>query len=238
MKKSTRSFYKKVITESVFILFGILVAFLIDKWWDNSQENKSERQRLRAVREELIEEQKRLAEYDVFYSDQSTLIRSILEEAERREPSYRRLDTLLLQLGPFEEYVPSLVAYDDAVQGGNLSRIEPIKLRHALAGYKLAMEHFVEFHVIIRNHFDTKMGPLWSEYINVRRHLDTNPAFLESMDGLPNVSFESRYDKLIKEYRFSNHLIERGIYLRNLKKSEETVKERMDTLLKLLEPYQ
>ncbi len=231
--KAIRAGHKNAIIEGVFVLSGILIAFLIDTSWSNWQESKAERQRLSVLKTELSEVQNDLLRLDEFYDEQDSLIKEILKFAGTHGKDYRRLDTLLVNLGPFFEYSPILIAYNDATQGGNLSRIQSIELRHALVEYKSSVDYFVKAHIIIRQHFESQMSPLWVQYVNVRNHVAVSGLYQD----YPDVPLQPRYEDLVNDLRFSNQLIERGIFVKHIRSYEKYLKESIKALLELLDDY-
>jgi hypothetical protein len=235
-KKSRYLLYKRAITEGVFILAGILVAFLIDASWDKWQEKDAESQRLEVLRDDLLEAQKAISKYVVYCDGQDSLIKRVLWEVGSARPSYESIDSLLFLIGGFAPYNPNLISYHDATQNGNISKIESIELRHALGTYKSSVELFMGTQVTIQTHFETQVSPLWNQYINVRKTVSTYPR-VDMILAYPDVPLPSRHPELIKDLRFSNQLIERGIYFFNLKARRIAVQKDIKSLLTAIEAY-
>ena len=202
-----QSQWPRFLMEGVVIVASILLAFAIEAWWDLHGESLAAESRLEAVRTELGEARNRYAGHLTQLDTQDSLAVLILREVSQYSGSAARLNTLLWRLGPPPEYSPPMSADGDATSAGSLSLITSEALRRALAEYRVLVEDDTHEQAIPREEFDTRMVPLWLEYVSTRDHFDVAKGFPSWVGFVPTVPFASDYPGLLQDRRFSSNVV-------------------------------
>ena len=219
------------LAEGLFVLLGILGAFGLQAWWEYRSDRLDEAARLRSVHAELLEARDGYQLHFDYLDRQDRLGAVILHEAEDYSGADSRMDSLLFRLGPFDEFVPPLAAYEDAVAGGGLSLIRSAEIRRALSRYGTAVRRDQEEQDRVRDYFAENISPLWAQFLNTRNQLATGGRLPE---GYPTVSVRSRYEELFRDQRFSNQIAARSIQTMRVRSRHEAVLEEIARLLDLL----
>lgn len=123
----------RVVAESVAIVFGILLAFSINAWWEDRQNRGEEYQLLDNLRAELRSNLSRI-ELELSYRDEVVeSILKIFEAADGKasiEP--QELDTLLGDITWWADADYARGVIEQITQGGKLSLVEGDELRQLL----------------------------------------------------------------------------------------------------------
>ena len=125
--------WKRLVAEVVAIVFGILLAFAIDAWWQDRADRQVEAQYLRALRDDLDASLSLLDEADASQQLQIEYLESLLRIDEiDPEPEDVRL---WLREGVFVigTYQPQLSSLRDLESSGQSQLIRDLALRSALA---------------------------------------------------------------------------------------------------------
>ena len=124
----------RVVSESVAIVFGILLAFSINAWWQDLQNRGEEHQLLESLRTEL---QSNLNRIEVELSYRDAVVESIaklIEAADGRasiEP--QELDALIGDMTWWADADYARGVIEQITQGGKLSLVEGDELRREIA---------------------------------------------------------------------------------------------------------
>ncbi len=232
--------WPRFVMEGVVIVASILLAFGIEAWWDLRGESLAAESRLEAVQTELGEARNGYAGHLTQLDTQDSLAVLILREVSQYSGSAARLDTLLWRLGPPPEYSPPMSAYGDATSTGSLSLITSDALRRALAEYRVLVEDDTREQAIARAGFDTRMVPLWLEYVSTRDHFDVAkgfPSWVGFVPDLPTVPFASDYPGLLQDRRFSSNVVGRTFLVSRVRIRHHRVLEAIDDVLDLIDAY-
>jgi hypothetical protein len=125
--------WKRLVAEVVAIVFGILLAFAIDAWWQDRADRQVEAQYLRALRDDLDASLSLLDAADASQQLQTEYLESLLRIDEiDPEPEDVRL---WLREGVFVigTYQPQLSSLRDLESSGQSQLIRDLALRSALA---------------------------------------------------------------------------------------------------------
>jgi hypothetical protein len=229
-----RSRSTRIASESLAIVFSILLAFWIDAWWDQRGANRDAGARLNAFAEELAQTETALNEHFRVLDTQVQLAATVLGEVSSYSGRASRMDSLLFQLGPFPEAPFPTAALEDMLAAGGLGLISSSDLRRLLSEYRALLEMDLDEQRRARDHFEQEMAPFWTGYVNDVDHLRAGPLPTELGIDFPRPPFESRYEQLLAEPRFSNQIVERVIMVWRVRGSHELILQTVDELSGLL----
>ena len=135
--------WARLAVESVAIVGSILVAFAIDAWWEERQEQRDERTYLTSLRQEFIRGLDNVAEEEKVHKEvldaNVALINQIQDESRASVESLHYMFSLLSR--PTDLRLPRAV-FDDLVSSGGTQLIRSDDLRIALALYGRTLVRF------------------------------------------------------------------------------------------------
>ncbi len=157
-----RSRLARIASESVAIVFSILLAFWIDAWWDQRGASRDAAARLNAFADELAQTETALVEHLRVLDAQVQLAATVLGEVSSFSGRSSRMDSLLFELGPFPETRFPTAALEDMLAAGGLGLISSSDLRRLLSEYRALLEMDQDEQRRARDHFEQEMAPFWT----------------------------------------------------------------------------
>lgn len=158
---------RRLIGEGLFIVIGVLSAFALDSWWDSKKSRREELSRLREMRLEFAASK---ASLDTLASNHRNRVKRI-----------ERLETLLvsadvrtsrdsvLELGQtlwtFENYMPTMPAYEELLATTGLQAVRNDKLRRALVEYESVLKLNTDWDQYVRSSSIASWEPLLGRFV-------------------------------------------------------------------------
>jgi hypothetical protein len=155
--------------EVLVIIFSILVAFAVDAWWDQRQEDREEVLVLRSVLDEARANQLRLDDRRLWQHEVLSAIDALLEVASAPTATATpdSIDHLLADASFWGSSAWETAAVDAVVAGGGLARVSDPMLRQALTGWQRQLELVTQNE---REDFDTFFG-VWMPFLREHANL-------------------------------------------------------------------
>lgn len=162
---STRGIWPKdwlrVLTQAMAIVASILVAFAIDAWWDERNDQRWQTEQLIALHDEFVANREELTwvvRMDNWIADS---IEAMLAELRTMEPgSQVQIPELQIRaLGAWRTSDIAMGALDALLASGRLGDIENADLRRALAEWPAEVEDVQEDEALARDFLPTVLVP-------------------------------------------------------------------------------
>lgn len=136
--------WKNTLRELATVVFGILIAFTLNSWAQNRNDNKVEEQYLQSLHNDLVEDSllltQRLAQIDsklAFIN--KTIPHFYREDIPGRDTIMRKV---FQSLSGFRPFVPHMATYETLKFSGDLKLIDNFELRKRVA------DHYNRYHVL------------------------------------------------------------------------------------------
>jgi hypothetical protein len=144
---------RRLLGEGLFIVIGVLAAFALDSWWDSKKSRREELSRLREMRLEFAVSKAALDTLALHHHDRVKRIErleTLLVSADANSP---RDSVLVLgqALWTFENYMPTMPAYEELLATTGLRAVRSDKLRRALVEYESVLKRNTDWDEYVRS---------------------------------------------------------------------------------------
>ena len=176
-----QSKYWNLAGQAVAIVVSILLAFLIQAWWVESQEERDVDELLEVFAAELAENMAEIEKEVSFRqakSDAAWAILRLVSNDEMKEVDSQELDELINDLGWWGVTDFATGALDSLIEGGKLSWIESIKLRTEVASWPDELQRVNRRELQDYDSYQTKLLPFLLDHTNL-------PQISDAGDGKP-----------------------------------------------------
>jgi hypothetical protein len=206
--------WRHPVLEGVAVLAGILIAFSIDAAWDERQDRVQAKAHLSAILDELDAAEEGFRAQLDYLNEENRLIAALLDHAEDYSGADASVDSLIFLLGPYVDYSPPMVAFDDLEGAGGLSLIDVPEVRRGIARYRGAVAADAAEQATFVDYWLREVMPYWDEVLNIRRFIDYS-SLVPDGDLMPQdlapVSLDPNYRTVLRDRRFLNQLSTRII---------------------------
>ena len=234
MTESISNRWAFVVAEGIAVTIGVLFAFAMQAWWEESKELEDQERLLIAVAEELEQANTHLDyRIDRLERHQKRLADGLNKLNNGEEKTADEMTEIMIQIGLFFTMDTPRTAIDDLVGSGSFRLVENPELRAKLNEYRQELRYTSEMHKFVREAED--------RFINYAlRHgnllaMADNYQWQYPEITLNVVEIEPELEKLLLSREMSNHLWNRisflGLYrqaLENQRKSAATLQEAIE----------
>jgi len=134
----------RILIEGVVIVVSILLAFGIDAWWEEQQDQAEEQRILSALLDEFIENNDILATTGEGHRREVRAMEDLLAAAESDElPATATLDTIFAKTLYVKHYNPRTGALSSTISSGRINLVRNSELRNRLAGWDAIISDLV-----------------------------------------------------------------------------------------------
>jgi len=134
----------RILIEGVVIVVSILLAFGIDAWWEEQQDQAEEQRILSALLDEFIENNDILATTGEGHRREVRAMEDLLAAAESDElPATATLDTIFAKTLYVKHYNPRTGALSSTISSGRINLVRNSELRNRLAGWDAVISDLV-----------------------------------------------------------------------------------------------
>jgi hypothetical protein len=191
--------------EGIAIVTSILLAFAIDAWWDDRQQDQSERVVLQTLLDDLQVKQELLVDMSRYCEAIIESVETLLRAASNTEQKLSE-DTIDQLIGD-TWWVSNHALWDSAplsqlVTGGNLSVISNPRLVQELAALQVAIER-VKYHYENDGEFHRNV---MTPFMIANANMAQITARMKHRPGQPEVTIEMRDVGFTERYRHSELL--------------------------------
>jgi hypothetical protein len=144
---------RRLLGEVLLIVIGVLAAFALESAWNNRRDRQEERHRLTEMRSEFATSKVVLDSLAARHRDRATKIErleTLLAAAYDGMPRDSVLD-LGQSLWEFNDYNPTMPAYEELLATSGLQAVHSDTLRRALFDYELALKRNTDWDEYIRS---------------------------------------------------------------------------------------
>jgi hypothetical protein len=221
--------WRGLFLEITVVVVGILIAFMLESWWDRRAGAEQERAFLRALRSDFAENVARLKAAAARQEGIESAGRQLLSLSRSHSPigtdTVRKLMGRVFNSGRFE---PVMGAYEAIVNSGGLAQISDDSLRAMLAAFTsyLRVSYVEQF----SNNLYFAFIREYADQIGLSAADDSTADSSGSADGV--------YMVLLRDRRFQSQVALRvyaerdvGRYYRSLQKQAETILTLLDQQL-------
>jgi hypothetical protein len=127
--------------EVVIVTIGILIAFVLDAWWDGRSMARQEQIHLRALASDFQQNVDALSKLVALEKSIASGSRELLLRARGGSESSKSLDTLISEVFSSARYEPTMGAYEALVNSAGLTLIQDAALRASLAQFAAAVNN-------------------------------------------------------------------------------------------------
>jgi hypothetical protein len=158
--------WKRISVEAAAIVGSILLAFVIDAWWDGVQERAEERKVLSAIRAEFVMNLEILAQTGEYHRRALTAMQTVVlasrSDSVDAEVSEGAIFVSWVVATP--HYNPATGALAAAIGSGQISLIRNIELRHRLAGWDAIISDLMIDEQTRRDFVNHELLPVLAEF--------------------------------------------------------------------------
>ena len=141
----------RLAVEATAIVGSILIAFAIDAWWQERQEDKAAREILVSLQEEFTFHRATLVRDKALWAGNEASVSRLLQLFKSGEiPKPAVMDTLLLDLTWMHTWDPGSGAHDALIASGSLELIENLGLRNNLSEWQSRVDEVRDNELIAR----------------------------------------------------------------------------------------
>ncbi|TFG65899.1 MAG: hypothetical protein E4H28_03190 [Gemmatimonadales bacterium] len=141
----------RLAVEVAAIVGSILIAFAIDAWWQERQEDKAEREILVSLQDEFTFHRATLARDKEFWAGNEASVSRLMQLFRSGEiPGPMVMDTLFLGLTWMHTWDPGSGASDALIASGSLELIENIGLRNNLSKWQSRVDEVRDNELVAR----------------------------------------------------------------------------------------
>ena len=147
---------KTLLAEGVLIVVSILVAFAIDAWWSDRQEQVEERLILESLRSEFLSNAQEIPAFIAIHEVSATYTRELIFLMKNAQPG----ESVLFSVAKLAHVInhrstdPQRGALDAMLQSGGLARINNPDIRERLAGWPRLVVDATENEELLRRQWN------------------------------------------------------------------------------------
>jgi hypothetical protein len=222
----------RVLVEGAVVVISILLAFGIDATWDNRSAANAEQALLTSLRDEFAQN-RTIIEGSIQFHEVDASVAAFLLRA-RPDVGRDSLATAVAMSTYFRTTDPHVGAISSAIAGGGLERVNNEELRALVASWPGDFNDVGENEALEWSLVHEQQLRLIGEYVDVASlaaFTDTWPSPIED----PDAPSEGALRRLVSDARFRTVLFQRLINDRLMLGEFETLLERVNEVLSLLD---
>ena len=221
--------FRNAVVEAISVLFGVLAAFAINAWWENSRDRRVAETNLVAfwaevehVRDAISTHRESIA--DARASDLSFLRDVVMQPI--GSASREDVDSMIWNTGPVPKLPLPQAALDDLTSTGALLSIESGDLRRAIGTYAAVLSAYNALQDESAEHWRDGMGPYYLRHASLG---DMMPASYE-LAGLARGTFPTDLGAFVANREFANMLMARVLWYDSMLLGTDRFLARIDSL--------
>ncbi len=171
---STGIRWRRLLAESLAVIFSILLAFSIDAWWDSRQEVRRQRELMAGLLADFRSSRPGLEERLVLARRMAAGTAGFLDLSGAYEvPTAIAVpDSLVLAVLGGPTYEPATNTLDAAVASGEIERLTSDEVRARLANWRRMLSDTREDELEVRRITNEQLAPLLTHSLDLRSYFD------------------------------------------------------------------
>lgn len=173
-RPSTGIQWRRLLAESLAVIFSILLAFSIDAWWDSRQEARRERELMAGLLADFRSSRPGLEARLVLARRMAAGTAGLLDliGAHEGATALPVPDSLVLAVLGGPTYEPAMNTLDAAVASGEIERVTNDELRAKLANWRRMLADTREDELEVRRITNEQLVPLLARSLDLRPYFD------------------------------------------------------------------
>lgn len=227
--------WPEYLLEILVITIGILGAFSLNNWKDESQNNSEEQIILKGLQSEFKQNLEELKS-DHYYNALCLEATKTLLQFNGKSTPATRIDSLLGHVLNYASFEPRLGVVNDVISSGKLNLIQDERLRYLLTQWSGELDDLSEDNIMRRDHYIHELMPTISKYISLR-NVDksyTRDDYKRPLVIDPLSMNQSQYDVMMKATDFDGTLYAHFINQTYVFTNEQSIQRFMDEILLLI----
>ena len=132
----------EILLEVIIVVFGILIAFLLDNWWDGVLESKEHKDILYSLEQEFLENRRLIREEKIWIekAKESSLKLLLLDPNNITEEHSKRVDSFLYAILGIPSFQPDNIEVQDIINSGKIKYLENPGLEKLISKWEAEMK--------------------------------------------------------------------------------------------------